>query len=66
MTKRETFHKSVLGHFKKAGTVAKKKVVEFQEFCNRTKIGDLIDVTMFVEGEFVDVQGVSKGKGKGL
>jgi ribosomal protein L3 len=26
-------------------------------------IGDLIDVTMFVEGEFVDVQGVSKGKG---
>jgi large subunit ribosomal protein L3 len=33
-----------------------------QEFCNRTK-RDLIDVTMFVEGEFVDVQGVSKGKG---
>jgi large subunit ribosomal protein L3 len=32
------------------------------EFCNRTtKLGDL-DVTMFVEGEFVDVQGVSKGK----
>jgi hypothetical protein len=30
MTKRETFHKSGLGHFKKAGTVAKKKVVEFQ------------------------------------
>jgi large subunit ribosomal protein L3 len=33
------------------------------KFCNRTKIGDLIDVSMFVEGEFVDVQGVSKGKG---
>jgi large subunit ribosomal protein L3 len=32
------------------------------KFCNRTKIGDLIDVSMFVEGEFVDV-GVSKGKG---
>jgi large subunit ribosomal protein L3 len=28
---------AALGHFKKAGTVAKKKVVEFK-FCNRTKI----------------------------
>jgi ribosomal protein L3 len=60
MTKRETFHKSGLGHFKK-GTVAKKKVVEFQNFATEQKLGDLIDVTMFVE--FVDVQGVSKGKG---
>jgi hypothetical protein len=30
MTKRETFPKAALGHFKKAGTVAKKKVVEFK------------------------------------
>jgi large subunit ribosomal protein L3 len=29
----------------------------------QNKIRDLIDVSMFVEGEFVDVQGVSKGKG---
>jgi large subunit ribosomal protein L3 len=32
-------------------------------FATEQKLGDLIDVTMFVEGEFVDVQGVSKGKG---
>ncbi len=51
------------GHFKKAGTVAKKKVVEFQNFATEQKLGDVIDVTMFEEGEFVDVQGVSKGKG---
>ncbi|MBF6608473.1 MAG: 50S ribosomal protein L3 [Flavobacterium sp.] len=51
------------GHFKKAGTVAKKKVVEFQNFATDAKLGDVIDVTMFVEGEFVDIQGVSKGKG---
>ena len=55
--------KAALGHFKKAGTVAKKKVVEFQNFATEQKLGDLIDVSMFVEGEFVDVQGVSKGKG---
>ena len=55
--------KADLGHFKKAGTSAKKKVVEFQDFATEQKLGDFIDVSMFVEGEFVDVQGVSKGKG---
>ena len=55
--------KAALGHFKKAGTVAKKKVVEFQDFATEQKLGDLIDVSIFSEGEFVDVQGVSKGKG---
>ncbi|MEZ4839107.1 50S ribosomal protein L3 [Flavobacterium sp.] len=55
--------KAAVGHFKKAGTVAKKKVVEFQEFETEYKLGDLITVDLFNEGEFVDVQGVSKGKG---
>ncbi len=55
--------KAAVGHFVKAGTVAKKKVVEFQNFATEQKLGDVIDVSMFVEGEFVDVQGVSKGKG---
>ena len=50
------------GHFKNAGTVAKKKVVEFQ-FENEYKLGDVLTVDVFAEGEFVDVQGVSKGKG---
>ena len=52
-----------LGHFKKAGTSAKKKVVEFQSFEGEFKLGDNITVELFNEGEFVDVQGVSKGKG---
>ncbi|MGX7668030.1 50S ribosomal protein L3 [Flavobacterium pedocola] len=55
--------KAELGHFKKAGTSAKKKVVEFQEFANEYKLGDVITVDVFAEGEFVDVVGVSKGKG---
>ena len=55
--------KADLGHFKKAGTSAKKKVVEFQSFEGEFKLGDSITVDVFSEGEFVDVQGVSKGKG---
>ena len=55
--------KADLGHFKKAGTSAKKKVVEFQGFEGEFKLGDNITVEVFNEGEFVDVQGVSKGKG---
>ena len=53
---------AAVGHFKKAGTVAKKKVVEFQ-FENEYKLGEVLTVDVFTEGEFVDVQGVSKGKG---
>jgi large subunit ribosomal protein L3 len=55
--------KAELGHFKKAGTSAKKKVVEFQEFETEYKLGDVITVDVFAEGEFVDVVGESKGKG---
>jgi large subunit ribosomal protein L3 len=55
--------KAELGHFKKAGTVAKKKVVEFKGFDADYKLGDVIAVDLFAEGEFVDVIGVSKGKG---
>lgn len=55
--------KAELGHFKKAGTSAKKKVVEIQGFEENYNLGDNITVELFNEGEFVDVVGVSKGKG---
>ena len=50
------------GHFKKASTTPKAKLVEFKGFNNVT-IGDKIDVAIFAEGEFVDVVGTTKGKG---
>ncbi|WP_196890609.1 50S ribosomal protein L3 [Aureivirga marina] len=55
--------KALEGHFKKAGTTAKKRVVEFQGFEEEYKLGDSITVEHFTEGEFVDVSGISKGKG---
>lgn len=51
------------GHFKKAGVVAKKKVVEMKSFEQEHKLGDVLTVSLFKEGEYVDVRGVSKGKG---
>ena len=55
--------KAELGHAKKAGTSPKKKVIEFQGFDEEFKLGDTLGVDIFVEGEFVDVAGTSKGKG---
>ena len=55
--------KAAHGHAKKAGTVAKTKVVEFQGFDQDLNLGDTICVDHFEEGEFVDVSGISKGKG---
>jgi large subunit ribosomal protein L3 len=51
------------GHFKKANTAPKKKLVEFQNFEVEYKLGDTIAVDHFKEGDFVDVSGTSKGKG---
>jgi large subunit ribosomal protein L3 len=50
------------GHFKKAGTSPKSKLVEFDGF-DDANLGDEINVSIFEEGQFVDVVGNSKGKG---
>ncbi|HLV52297.1 MAG: 50S ribosomal protein L3 [Flavobacteriaceae bacterium] len=55
--------KAEVGHFKKAGVAAKRKVVEIKEFEEDYKLGDVITVSLFNEGDYVDVQGISKGKG---
>lgn len=50
------------GHFKKANTTPKAKLVEFKGFEN-VNLGDNIDVNIFEEGEYVSIIGTSKGKG---
>ncbi len=54
---------SLKGHFAKAGTTPKRKLVEFKTFEDEKALGDTVDVSIFVEGDFVDVVGTSKGKG---
>jgi len=51
------------GHFKKANTTPKRKLVEFKGFEDEKKLSDVVTVEIFTEGEFVDVVGTSKGKG---
>ncbi|MCU4175816.1 50S ribosomal protein L3 [Carboxylicivirga sp. N1Y90] len=51
------------GHFKKAGATPKRKVVEFNEFEQEFKLGDTLGVDFFEENSFVDITGISKGKG---
>ena len=60
--------KAMKGHFKKAGTTPKKHSVEFRDF--RAEFEDLIELgkeikveDVFKENDFVDLSGISKGKG---
>lgn len=50
------------GHFKKAKTTPKRKLVEFADM-EDLNLGDVVNVELFEEGQFVDVIGTSKGKG---
>ncbi|MEM7659116.1 MAG: 50S ribosomal protein L3, partial [Bacteroidota bacterium] len=51
------------GHFEKAGTTPKRKLAEFDFSDRELNLGDTIGVDLFAEGEFVDIVGISKGKG---
>ncbi len=60
--------KAALGHFKKANTTPKSKMVEFrdfrQEFEGIAELGREIRVQdVFAEGDFLDAVGISKGRG---
>ena len=51
------------GHFKKAGTTPKRKVVELTGYIRDWNLGDVITVDYFKDDEWLDVTAVSKGKG---
>ena len=61
--KEKNYSKSEIGHFKNAKTDPKQNICEFKNFKNQPNIGDIVNVDHFFEGEFVDVSGISKGKG---
>ena len=52
--------KPLSGHFKKAGTTPKRKLVEFSGYDVEYKLGDVIDVNLFEGTEYVDVVGTRK------
>jgi len=55
--------KAEIGHYKKAGTTPKRKVVEFDGFGGDVKLGDVITVDMLEADTFIDITGISKGRG---
>ncbi len=55
--------KAAVGHFKKAGTAPKKKVIEVDAFDESVELGQALTVEIFNEAPFVDVTGTTKGKG---
>lgn len=55
--------RAMLGHFKKAGTTPKHKVIELKGFVKDWKPGDVITVDYFNDDIWVDVKAKSKGKG---
>ena len=61
--KEKLTNKSLIGHFEKAKTTSKKKSMEFKGFGQDFNLGDIINVELFQEGEFVDISSISKGKG---
>ncbi|HET7179592.1 MAG TPA: 50S ribosomal protein L3 [Chryseosolibacter sp.] len=66
--KEKNTSKAALGHFRKANTTPKTKLVEFRDFRKEfdgiAELGKEIRVQdVFVEGDFLDAVGISKGRG---
>ena len=66
--KEKNTSKSLQGHFKKANTSPKRAIVEFRdfgdEFAPLAELGKEVHVQdIFIEGDWVDAVGISKGKG---
>lgn len=63
--KEKNTSKALQGHFAKAKTTPKRMLAEFTRFekGHQKNFGDVLGVDVFIEGEFIDVVGISKGKG---
>ncbi|MGV8091031.1 MAG: 50S ribosomal protein L3 [Mangrovibacterium sp.] len=61
--KEKNTSKAEFGHFQKAGTGPKRHVVEFKDYNGEYKPGDTITVDVFDEEGWVDISGITKGKG---
>lgn len=55
--------KAQIGQFNKAGLKLLRELKEFKEFKESYQVGDVIDVSIFSEGDLVEVTGTTKGKG---
>jgi large subunit ribosomal protein L3 len=61
--KEKNTSKAEQGHYAKANTTPKRKVIELKGFVKDWKAGDVITVDYFNDDTWLDVSGMSKGKG---
>ena len=61
--KEKSATKAEIGHFAKAKTAPKSIAIEVRDFEGEAELGATVSVDVFHEGEYVDVQAISKGKG---
>ena len=61
--KEKSTTKALKGHFEKANTTPKRILKEFSRFEERKNFADVIDTSVFIEGEYIDISGTTKGKG---
>ncbi|MBC7387735.1 MAG: 50S ribosomal protein L3 [Opitutaceae bacterium] len=62
--KEKSVSSSMIGHFKKANTTPKRKLVEFRSFDKSVSLGDTLSAAdIFADGDKIDVIGTSIGKG---
>jgi len=61
--KEKSASKPLIGHFQKAKTNPKRKVAEFKNWDKEYNLGDVITSEIFLEDRWIDVTGISKGKG---
>jgi large subunit ribosomal protein L3 len=55
--------KPLIGHFQKANTTPKRKVAEIKNWDKEYQLGDIITSEIFLEDRWIDVTGITKGKG---
>ena len=61
--KQQRLSKAVTGHLTKAKVPAVRRLREFRDFGVEVKAGDVVGVTLFLEGDYVDAIGITKGRG---
>ncbi len=57
------YKKPEQGHAKKANVVPKRYIREFRGFEGDYKLGDQVKLSIFKSGDYVDIQGITKGHG---
>ncbi len=61
--KEKSSNKPELGHFKKANTAPKRKIVEIENVNPEVKLGDVLTLDLLKDQTFVDIVGITIGKG---